>query len=81
MGKYAAPLWIFLGGMFVALLCFLFLPAIGDAGDALSTETADIASVFWNWSLINGSTVKFLVVGLIVMLTLFSSVKALLKAR
>jgi hypothetical protein len=77
MNKYLTPLWVFVGGQIVALLCFLFLPAIGTASGTLSNPTWN--SAFWNWTWIsNVSVVKFVVMSLIEALTLYATAKAFL---
>lgn len=82
MKKYLAPLFVFCGGMIVALVLFLFLGAIGTAADKLAADSAGIAPVFWNWAWVaQGNTVKFFVFISVILLTLFATAKAFLKVR
>ena len=82
MIKYLAPLGIFASGMIVALLLYLFLGTIGSAVDSLATDTAEVAPVFWNWTWVaQGTTVKFIIVVAVILLTLWATVRAFLKVR
>lgn len=82
MGKYLAPLGIFVTGMVFALILFLFLPTIGDSADQLATDSAAYSSVFWNWGIfVNGNFVKFLVFFIVIMGTLFATAKAFLRVK
>ena len=82
MGKYLAPLGIFVFGMLVALVIFLFLGTIGDTTDQLAVDTAAMAPVFWGWSWIaQGTVVKFIVFIVVILLTLYATAKAFLRVR
>lgn len=82
MLRYMAPLGVFVGGMIVALVMFLFLGAMGTAADKLAADSAGIASTFWNWTWVaQGTTVKFIVFISVILLTLYATAKAFLKVR
>jgi len=82
MIKYLAPLGVFCFGMLVTLVLFLFLGTIETSVDQLATDTADIAPVFWNWSWIaQGEVVKFIIVVLAILLTLYGTAMAFLKVK
>ena len=80
MFKYIAPLGVFLGGNFTLLLVFLFLPAVGDAGDTLAAETASYASNFWGWDWVVGN-VKFWVFLMFEFVILFMTTMAFIKVK
>ena len=80
MFKYIAPLGVFLGGNFVLLLVFLFLPAVGDAGDTLAAATSSYASNFWGWDWVVGN-VKFWVFFIFEMVILGMTTMAFLKVK
>jgi len=80
MSEYLKPLWVFLGGNALLLVLWLFLPAIGDAGTALSAATAAHADTFWGWTWVVGS-VKLFVVVLGELVVLFATFRAFLSAR
>lgn len=80
MSKYLRPLWIFIGGNFLLLILWLFLPAIGIAGDTLAAATTDKASTFWGWSWVSNS-VKLLVVIPGELLVLYMAARAFLSDR
>lgn len=82
MTKYLLPIWIFVFGQIIALLCFLFLGTIGSAAEQLATDTAGIAGSFWNWSWVsNPNVVKFIVFLFVELITLFATAKAFLKVK
>lgn len=80
MSKYLAPLGVFIGGSFILLVAFLFMSAIGSAGEQLEAETAAIASTFWNWGMIVGN-VKFWVFLILWLVVLYATARAFLKVR
>ncbi len=79
MKKFLAPLGIFVLGQLVLLVVFLFMPAIGNAADNLSAETAAIASTFWGWTWVVTGTQFWVFLGL-EGAVLFSAVVAFLKS-
>ena len=62
MKKFLIPLGVFCVGMVLLLFSLLFYPAIGTVASTLQSETADIASHYWGWSWVVGST-RFLMFG------------------
>lgn len=80
MTKYLAPLGVFVMGNLVLLVVFLFLGAIGTAGEELVEETAEIAPTFWNWSWAAGN-LKFLVFLMFEAVILYATGKAFLKVK
>ena len=80
MGKYLAPLVVFVGGNLALLVVFLFLPAIGAAGDQLAADSAAMASTFWNWTMVV-SNVKFWVFLIFELLVLVATGKEFMKVR
>ncbi len=81
MGKYFAPLWIFLGGMVLMLFSFLLFQAIGTAGDQLAADSVAYKDVFWNWDLVSGDFVKFLVLLIEFAGVMFLVFKAFLRVK
>jgi hypothetical protein len=59
MKNYLMPLWIFVGGQFLILILWLFLSAIGTAGDTLATN--EHISTFWGMTWAAGS-IRFIVI-------------------
>lgn len=80
MGKYLAPLGVFVVGNLALLVVFLFLTTIGNAGDQLLTDAGDMADVFWNFSMV-ASNVKFFVFLIFELVVLYLTGKAFLKVR
>ena len=80
MSKYLAPLVIFVMGSLILLVAYIFMPAIGVAGEQLAAETAGVASTFWGWSWIVGG-VKFWVFLMLWFAVLYATVRAFLKVR
>jgi len=56
MKKFLAPLLVFAGSNIVLLIAFVFMGAIGTAGDALATSTTETGSYIWGWPWIVGGT-------------------------
>lgn len=82
MKKYLTPLWVFIGGQIIALICFLFLGTIGSAAEQLAADTESMASTFWNWTWVsNPNVVKFTVFLLVELITLYATAKAFLKVH
>ena len=82
MSKYFIPLGIFVVGQLLLLGAILFLPAIGNTADTLAAGTTTDTSVFWNFDVFSsGNFVKFLVIFIIEMVTLFGVAKAFLALR
>lgn len=81
MKKYLAPLGIFVGGHILMLFAYLFLSHIGTVVDTLQTDTAAIASTFWNWTWLSGAVVQFLIYLVMELLILFATAKAFLAIR
>lgn len=80
MTKYLAPLGVFILGNLALLVVFLFLPAIGTAGEQLAADTAEIGSTFWKWSWAVGN-VKFLVFVAFELVVLYGTARAFLAVR
>ena len=82
MKKYLIPLGVFLAGNIVLLLIFLLLPTIGNTVDAGTAAADDYTGIFWGWSWWSqGTTVKFIVMGLWEALVLLATGKAFLAVR
>lgn len=80
MSKYLAPLGVFVGGSGALLVAFLFMPAIGTAGETLAADTAAIASTFWGWGWVVGS-VKLWVFLVLELVVLCGTAKAFLSVK
>ena len=80
MIKYLAPLGIFVGGSLTLLVAFLFLNAVGTAGEELATASAAHASTFWGWTWVAAS-VKLIVFLALWAVVLFATAKSFIKAR
>lgn len=81
MKKYFFPLWVFVGCNFAILVFFLYLSSIGTAVDTMQTDTAAIASNFWNWTWLSGNVVKFMLVIMLELLALYATAKAFLAVK
>lgn len=82
MKKYFAPLGVFVGGMIVSLVFYLFLGTIGDEATELQTQSAPMASTFWGWSWVSSpTTVQFLIFIGLMLLTLYATFRAFLAVR
>ena len=80
MKKYLTPLWVFVFGNLCLLVVFLFLPAVGTAGEQLASNTASMAPVFWGWTWVV-SSIKLWVFLVFEGAVLFMTAVAFLKVR
>jgi len=80
MKKYLAPLWVFITLNVLLLVAFLFMPAIGTAGEELAEATAETGAFAWGWTWVVGS-VKLIVFLVFELLILFITAKAFLAVR
>ncbi len=80
MLKYLAPLGVFIGGNFLLLIGLLFFPALKSTTDTLATGTAGIASTFWGWTWVVGST-RLIIFVIFELLILFATAKSFLKVK
>ena len=62
------------------LVAFLFMPAIGTAGETLAADTAAIAGTFWGWGWVVGS-VKLWVFLALWLVVLYGTAKTFLAVK
>lgn len=82
MKEKLQPLWVFAGGMILALAVLVLLPTIGTEADRLAAASVAYADTFWLWTWVtNGNVLKFAVFMIIVLSTLIATGKAFLRVR
>ena len=61
MKEFFSPLKVFVAGMAVLLVGFMFMPAVDTAVTGLSANTSAVAAQYWGWSwLMTTGVVKWL---------------------
>lgn len=83
MGKYFAPLGVFVFGNILLLVASLLMPGLDTAVEALATETAAVdtfAGTWWTW-LMSSGVVRLLLYFIIEACILVATAKAFLAVR
>jgi hypothetical protein len=82
MKKWAMPLWIFIGGQFILLVLFVFMPAIDNVQTSTAAATATVSSTFWGWGwLMTAGVVRWLLYAFGELIVMVVTGIALLKSR